>query len=113
MIERRFEAFTLLESISVPDSLGGQTGGYRDAAPFTGVLTMIPGTEFPMGGQPVLVDHPVLLHDFDVTLQPGDHVRREQNGAIYRVAGCSDMLRSPAWSGLNFAQVPVERVMLP
>lgn len=113
MIERWFEAFTLLEKQAAPDGLGGENISFAPFAAFRGVLTMIPGTIFPMGGQPVMKEDPVLLHDFDVTLMPGDHVRREQNGAVYRVTGRSDMLRSPAWSGLNFAQAPVERVVLP
>ena len=113
MIERWFEAFTQLEKLSAPDGLGGETGGFRPGTPFRAVLTMVPGKEFPMGGQPVLMENPVLLHDFDVTLQPGDLVRREQSGAVYRVTGCSDLMRSSPWSGLNFAQAPVERVVLP
>lgn len=113
MIERWFEAFTLLDRHANPDQMGGETVTFTADTAFTGVLTMIPGTIYPMGGQPVMKEDPVLLHDFDVTLHPGDHVRRERNGAVYRVTGCSDLMRSPAWSGLNFAQVPVERVVLP
>lgn len=113
MIERWFEAFTLLEKHAAPDGLGGESVTFGPYAAFRGVLTLIPGSVFPMGGQPVLQENPVLLHDFDVTLQPGDYVRREQNGAVYRVQGRSDLMRSPAWSGLNFAQAAVERVVLP
>ena len=55
----------------------------------------------------------MLLHEFDVTLSPGDRFRRKKDGAIYRVCGRSDNMRTPAFSGLRFAQVPVERVVIP
>ena len=63
MIERWFEAFTLLEKLSAPDGLGGETGGFRPGTPFRAVLTMVPGKEFPMGGQPVLTENPARLSD--------------------------------------------------
>ena len=66
-----------------------------------------------MAGQITLRSDPVLLHEYDVTLAPGDHVRREKDGALYRVAGRSDDMRTPAFSGLSFAQVPVERLVIP
>lgn len=113
MIEKWFEDFTLMAKQSIPDGLGGETTLYDPDMPFRGALTLVPGEEFPMGGQPVLKENPVLLHELDVTLAPGDRVRREKDGAIYRVGGHSGGMRAPAWSGLQFAQVPVERVVLP
>ena len=55
----------------------------------------------------------MLLHEFDLTLVPGDYVRRERDGAIYRVTDRSDNLRAPAFSGLRFAQAAVKRVVIP
>lgn len=112
MIEKWFEDFTLLEKHAIPDGVAGQTTLYNPGVPFRGALTLVTGEEFPMGGQPVLKENPVLLHELDVTLSPGDRVRREKDGAVYRVGGHSGGMRAPAWSGLQFAQVPVERVVL-
>lgn len=111
MIERWFEAFTLLEKAAAPDGLGGETAALTPSIPFQGALTLTAGDMTNAAGQPVLAESPVLLHETDVTLVPGDHIRREKDGAVYRVTDRSDMLRAPAFSGLKFAQAPVERVV--
>lgn len=113
MIEKWFEPFTLIERDSTPDGMGGGYVSYADTLSFQGVLTFTTGDEVNAAGQPLLAEHPALLHEFDVTLVSGDYIRREKDGAIFRVAGRSDNLRAPAFSGLRFAQVPVERVVLP
>ena len=112
MIEKWFEDFTLMVKQVIPDGDGGETPLYEPDVAFHGALTLVTGEEFPMGGQPVLKENPVLLHELDVTLSPGDRVRREKDGAVYRVGGHSGGMRAPVWSGLQFAQVPVERVVL-
>ncbi len=113
MIEKWFEAFTLLERLSTPDAAGGEIVAFSDVTGFRGALTLSAGSEISAAGQALLREDPVLLHEFDVTLTVGDYVRREKDQAIFRVSGRSDNLRSPAFSGLRFAQVPVERVVLP
>lgn len=113
MIQRWFEPFTMLIAIARSDSLGGHQIRFDTDFPFQGVLTFTTGKEITAGGQPLLEETPVLLHEFDVTLVPGDYVRREQDGAVYRVTGRSDSMRAPTYSGLRFAQVPVERVVIP
>lgn len=111
MIERWFEAFTLLEQSSLPDGLGGIRASFAPGLAFQGVLTLTTGEETELAGQVVLQEKPVLLYEFDVTLAPGDHVRREKDGAVYRVTGRS--LRAPAFSSLRFCQAPVERLVIP
>lgn len=113
MIEKWFEDFTLLERNSEPDSMGGERVTFNPLIPFRGALTYTTGSEVNAAGQLLLQENPVLLHEFDVTLTPNDHVRREKDGAVYRVTDRSDSMRSPAFSGLRFAQVPVERVVIP
>ena len=113
MIERWFEDFILLQKQSTPDGRGGVSTLCTPDISFRGALTLVPAEEFPMGGQPVMQENPVLLHETDVTLTSGDRVRREKDGAVYRVCGHSGGMRAPAWSGLRFTQVPVERVVLP
>lgn len=113
MIEKWFESFTLLEKQTEPDGMGGECFTYSPLLPFRGALTFTTGSEISAAGQMMLQENPVLLHEFDVTLAPNDHVRREKDGAVYRVTGAADSMRSPAFSGLRFAQVPVERVVIP
>lgn len=113
MIQKWFEPFTLMNAAAEPDGLGGQRTAYVPSAEFQGALTCTCGEEIPCGGRPVLKEEPSLLHEFDITLAPGDHVRREKDGSLYRVKGRSGGMRAPAFSGLRFAQVEVERVMFP
>lgn len=113
MIERWFEPFTLLEKETADDGLGGTSAGYTPILGFRGALSMTTAEQTSMADQPVLAETMVLLHEFDITLAPGDHVRREKDGAVYRVADRSGNMRAPAFSGLRFAQVPVERLVIP
>ena len=113
MPERYFEDFTLMEKHLQPDYLGSERVSFSPILVFRGALTHTAGEEVSMAGRITLRSDPVLLHEYDVTLAPGDHVRREKDGALYRVAGRSDDMRTPSFSGLSFAQVPVERLVIP
>lgn len=110
MLTDYFEAFTLLERISSPDGVGGECVRLEPVTDFRGALTRTCGEEIVRGGRAVLRMTPVLLHETDVTLVPDDWVRRERDGSLWRVRGASDGMRTPAFSGLQFAQVPVEGV---
>ena len=113
MIEKWFEPFTLLERASSPDGMGGECVTWQEILVFQGVMTYAAEDEITAAGQRMAAARTVLLHEFDVTLSPGDHVRREKDGAIFRIAGRSDSMRAPAFSGLRFAQIPAERVVTP
>ena len=108
MIQDHFERFTLLERRAVPDGLGGEEVSLHPVMRFQGALTHTCGEELSVGGRAMLRSTPVLLHEFDVTLRSGDCVRRERDGSLWRVTGRSGDMRTPAFSGLAFAQVPVE-----
>lgn len=111
MIEKWFEAFTRLNPTPASDGLGAAPPALTEDLPFLGALTYTPTREFTAGERPVLSDAPVLLYEYDVTLAPGDRVRREKDGAVYRVTGQG--MQAPAWSGLRFAQAQVERLVIP
>lgn len=111
MIEKWFEAFTLLKATPVADGLGAAPPALTEDIPFLGALTYAVEQVLTAGERPVLADAPVLLHEYDVTLAPGDRVRREKDGAVYRVTGQG--MRAPAWSGLRFGQAQVERLVVP
>lgn len=113
MIEKWFEPFTLLEKHATPDGLGGERISFTDELPFSGVLTWTGNETITAAERIALEESPALLHEFDVTLSPGDHVRREKDGAVYKVISPSGSLRTPVFSGLRFAQVQVERVVFP
>ncbi len=109
MIDQFFEDFTLLTPQNSPDGLGGISQTLSPFVGFRGALTQIASTEKEAAGRLTLQSQPVLLYDFDVTLHHGDRVRRERDGAVYRVAGRPEDMRAPDFSSLRFAQVPVER----
>ena len=111
MIEKWFEAFTLLEPAYVDDSLGARpTVNVADVS-FQGVLSFTATDEITAGGRAILQDKPTLLYDPDVTLSHGDRVRRDKDGSVYRV--CAGTLSAPAYSGLRFSQVKVEKEVRP
>lgn len=113
MIEKWFEPFTLLVKAMATDGLGGTQTTFAADRAFSGVLTYAAGREITVAGQPMLRESPVLLHSLEQPLRPGDHVRRERDGAVYRVTDRSENLCAPSFSGLRFAQVPVERLVVP
>ncbi len=113
MIQKWFEPFTLMVPELESTRLGSDEGGFTEGMPFSGVVSFHTGSEVSTAGQMVPVETPVLLHEFDMTLSPNDYVRRERDGAIYRVTSRTDSMRTPAFSGLRFCQVRVERVVLP
>ena len=113
MIEKWFEPFTLLEHRTEPSGFGSDEGSFVPLMTFSGVVSFHTGSEVSAAGQLVPKETPVLLHEFDVTLSPNDHIRRERDGAVYRVTSRTDSMRAPTFSGLRFCQVNVERVVLP
>lgn len=113
MIQKWFERFTLLRPDLESTGLGSDEGGFAERLIFSGVVSFHTGSEVSAAGQLVPVETPVLLHEFDVTLSPNDYVRRERDGAIFRVTSRTESMRAPEFSGLHFCQVRVERVVLP
>nr|MBR4280927.1 hypothetical protein [Clostridia bacterium] len=112
MLTDYFEPFTLLERRAEPDGMGGESVSWQPVTGFRGGLTHTCGKEISVGGRPTVQRCPMLLHELDVTLVPGDQVRRERDGALFRVISGSDGMRTPAFSGLQFAQAPVERLVM-
>ncbi len=112
MLKDYFEPFMLLRLRGVPDGAGGQHRVLTDDVPFLAGITQTAGRSEEIAGQSALHATPVLLHELDVTLEYGDIVRRERDGALYRVTGRTRDMMTPAFSGLQYAQVPVERLAI-
>ena len=111
MIKKWFEPFSLLKRSYSNDGLGARPSTDMLDIPFQGALTRTAGDEITAGGRAVLKENPVLLYDPDVTLTHGDRVLRHKDGSIYRV--CANSVHAPAYSGLRFSQVAVEREVIP
>lgn len=111
MLNEYFEPFALLQRTVTDDHAGGRAESWRAELDFRGALTHEAGSEVTVGGRLTLRSQPVLLHEFDVTLTHGDRVQRLRDGSVWRVTGQSGDMRTPAFSGLQFAQVGVERLV--
>lgn len=112
MLSDYMEPYALLERTPTPDALGGATTPCQESLTFQAGLTHTPGSELTLAGHRASRTTPTLVHDYDVTLRPGDVVRRASDGALYRVIGHSADMRTPATADLRFAQVPVESVVI-
>lgn len=113
MLQDYFEDFALMEKVCKADGLGGESVSLEYVMSFRGGLTHTAGQKISAGGRMTLRSELVLLHEFDVTLSPGEIVRRERDGSLWRVCSSSDDMRTPAFSGLQFAQANVERLVIP
>lgn len=113
MITRCFEPFCLLESRIAPDDTGSPRRTDVPILSFQGVVAQTASREASLHGRMIPAAHAALLHELDVTLTPGDRVRRLHDGATYRVTSRTEDLSAPDFSGLRFAQVDVEREEAP
>lgn len=111
MLTDYFEDFILLKRTESSDSLGGRAYRWSDSMTFQGGVTQVMAKESPLGDTPGRRVVPVLVHEWDVTLRQGDVIRRKADSAVYRVAGHSGDMRTPALAGLRYCQVPVERLV--
>lgn len=111
MLSDYFEDFILLQHTESEGDLGDSPDAFSEALTFRGGVTHVAGAEVDAAGKRTLRTVPTLLHEWDVTLCPGDCIRRASDGALYRVIGSSDSERTPLLAGLRYAQVPVERLV--
>ena len=111
MLTDFLEPFLRMRRALIPDGMGGSAQRWEDGDPFLGGVTFVPGGEVEVAGLTALRVVPVLVHEPGVTLWQDERVRRLSDGAVFRVAGCSDDMRTPGRAGVGFAQVRVEEVV--
>ena len=112
MLGDYFEPFCRVVKTSTLNGLGGTVETWADGETFQGGVTYVPGAEITVAGHKALRTVPVLLHEPGVDLRQDEHVRRISDGAIFRLVGNSNDMRTPACASVQFAQVPVERVVM-
>lgn len=105
------EPFCRIRKASRPNDLGGYVEHWEECETFQGGVTFVPGGEVDVAGLRALRTVPMLVHEGDVSLWQDEYVRRISDGAIYRVTGNSDDMHTPACATMQFAQVPVEKVV--
>lgn len=112
-LEKYYELFETLVCHFEPDGLGGTKRVWTPGVSFRGTLSQPPCTMTTAGGQVVPRHTPVLLHEAGVELAPQSWIRRSSDGAVYKTLSASAMVRSPAHSDLPFAEVMLERLVIP
>lgn len=111
MLQDYMEPFTLMIAQAAEDGLGATVLHYTAGENFPAALCHAPGLPDSPAGLTAARHTPVLLHPRDMTLMPGDVVRRAADGALYRVLDCSDFMRTPPGAVTSFAQVTLERLV--
>lgn len=111
MLQDYAEPFTLMIAERAEDGLGAMVLRYTVGEHFSAALCHAPGFPDSPGGATAARHTPVLLHPREMTLMPGDVVRRETDQALYRVLDCSDFMRTPPSAVTSFAQVTLERLV--
>ena len=111
MLQDYCESFTLMTAAKENDGLGARVLRYKAGETFSAALCSTPGMADTPGGLTAARQTPVLLHPREMTFMPGDVVRREADGVLYRVLDCSDFMRTPLSASMAFAQVTLERVV--
>lgn len=111
MLHDYCEPFTLMTALPAEDGLGATALRYEAGERFSAALCAAPGAPDAPAGLTAARQRPVLLHPQEMTLMPGDVVRREADGALYRVLDASDFMRTPPCALSAFAQVTLERLV--
>ena len=113
MLEDYMETFRRMVDAGGADGLGGQSGRLTPGESFRAGLCAGQTSAATSAGAAAARESRELLHGPGVTLRPGDIIRRESGGALYRVTSHSDCRRVPQGGRLAFAQVTVERLVSP
>lgn len=110
MLTDYFELFTLLKADSCPDPYGGQLQQDVTALSFRAALADALGEEGERGGKPFVRVTPYLLCPPETPLQLNDVIRREKDGAHYRVCSRPEDRRTPLRVGFPYAEIRLEKM---
>lgn len=111
MIGQYYEPFRKLKMIRTADGMGGEDVVLQDGAEFAAGLCRVSSTVVTAAEKRRTMMHGALLHPIDVALDCGDLIRRERDGAVFRVISDSDDTRTPSRATVFFAQTKVERLV--
>lgn len=105
------EAFTRLAAEPLSDPEGGLLMQPQAPERFFAAITDMLGQQSEQAGQLFSRTTPCLVHSVSLHLHPGEYLRREKTGALYRVQTDSQEMETPACATFSFAQTLLERVV--
>ncbi len=108
MLKEYFDNFICFTVVIEPDGMGGTRRTLQNGYAFKGALAHAPAREIPVGGRATLHAEPLLLHEREVHLKPGQAVWDPARDCLYAVCGDSADRQTPRFSGLNIAATPLE-----
>ena len=111
MIENYYEPFRKLTAVRAEDGMGGADVKVMPGAVFAAGLCRVKVQPVMAAEQRRTRMQGVLAHPKDVMLDSGKMIRRERDGAIFRVISDSSDVQTPAGASVFFAQTTVERLV--
>lgn len=111
MIERYYEAFHRVSMAAQCDGAGAADWELTTGEAFFAGLCGASSAPITAAEQREAKVSAVLLHPRGVTLRCGDMIRRECDGAVFRVLSDSADSQTPDHSALNIARTKVERLV--
>ncbi len=105
------EAFTRLVAEPFSDPEGGLLMQEQAPERFQAAITDMLGQQREQAGQLFPRTTPCLLHSVSLHLHPGEYLRREKTGTLYRVQTSSQEMETPACATFSFAQTLLERMV--
>ncbi len=108
--EHFMENFCRVEETWQADGLGGFTCRQTDGEKITAGAADMQESNLTIGGSRAVRQQVTLYVRKDVSIAPGDILRRERDGAVFRLVGLGEDAPS---DGLPLRRVTAERVVLP
>ena len=109
MIGDYLEPFTPLRRVDTPDGEGGRSAAWVEGEPLEAGVTQATASDTAAQGGPAAAHQPLLYWRRAAALRSGDLLRRESDGALFRLIGAPCAMPCPARPRLYRARV--ERVV--
>lgn len=103
------EPYCRMTAIRTPDGWGGETVQWTAGAALAAALADVHETVVSFGGGRAVKQQATVYLSREETIAPGDVIRREGDGALFRLTGYGT--DAPAEGDIPLKKVPAERMM--
>lgn len=112
LLKEAYEEFTIINKAIVPDGYGGTETVYTDGAKIQGALVLDTAGETRIAQALGATANYTLTVEKQIELDYHTIIRREKDGAYFRLTNDSDDKKTPASATLNMRQYSAERWQL-